>query len=320
MLSIFKLHNNFFVKKINIKKKYKKYKINNCFWIDLTNPNNKEIKFIKNILKQKIIQKSKLLNIEYSARFFKNKNGLHIHSFFFEKDKNDYMNIYTVGFIINNNKLYSLKEIHLKTFKIYEKKIKNKKFKKKNIYNVLLNLFEIKIEQLANEIEKISNELENLTSTILKYKNNQKFSLSISILSKKEDITSKIRICLIDTQRALKFIIRKTHLKKIQKQLIKEIIRDIESLLPYNESLFQKINFLMQTAMGFLNIEQNNILKIFSIISVIFLPPTLIAATYGMNFKYMPELNLHYSYPIIILSMFISGLIPYSYFKIKKWI
>ncbi len=319
MLNIFKLKKKKFKKIKNIKN-LKKKKIKKYFWIDLINPTKLERIYIKKIFNQKIINNLELFNIESSARFFEDKNGLHIHSFFFEKNKENYMNIYTVAFTLKNNKLYSLREKRLTIFNIYESKMINKKIKYKNIYNLILDLFEIKIEQLANEIEIISNELENLTSIILRDKNNYEFNISILILSKKENITSKIRICLIDTQRALKFLIRKINFNDIQKKITKEIIIDIESLLSYNESLFQKINFLIQAAMGFLNIEQNNILKIFSIISVIFLPSTLIASIYGMNFKYIPELNWHYGYPITIAIIFLSGLIPYTYFKIRKWV
>ncbi len=319
MLYIFK-HKNKIFRKIKTLNYIKKEKLKRNYWIDLINPSNIEITYIKKTFNQKIIKNFELLNIEYSARFFKDKNGLHIYSFFVEKNFEDYMNIYTVAFILKKNKLYSLRKRELKIFKIYKYKIINKKTKYKNIYNLILDLFEIKIEQLANDIEIISKDLENLTSIILTYQNNQQFNMSISILSKKENMTSKIRICLTDTKRAIKFLIRKINFDNIQKKLYKEIITDIESLLIYNESLFQKINFLMQSAMGFLNIEQNSILKIFSIISVIFLPPTLISSIYGMNFKYIPELNWHYGYPITISIIFLSGLIPYTYFKFKKWI
>ncbi len=317
MLNIFKLKKNSLIKlKIHKKKK----KIKNYIWVDLINPTENERKYVQNILKQKIIKKTKLFDIEASARFFKDKDGLHIHSFFFYKDIKDKMNNLTVAFTIKKNKIYSLREIELPAFRFYRIKTKNQILIQCNPYELLLNLFEIKIEQLANEIEKVYKDLEYWTYVILRYQNNQEFNKSILILSKKEDITSKIRICLIDTQRALIFLIKKNILKKYQKEQSKEIIRDIESLLPHNESIFQKINFLMQAAMGFLNIEQNRIIKILSVISVIFLPSTLLTSTYGMNFKYMPELKLKYGYPITIIIMFILGLISYFYFKIKKWL
>lgn len=90
---------------------------------------------------------------------------------------------------------------------------------------------------------------------------------------------------------------RKARLPGGQLEQAREILRDIESLLPHNESLFQKVNFLMQAAMGFINIEQNRIIKIFSVVSVVFLPPTLVASSYGMNFEFMPELKVELRLP-----------------------
>ncbi len=319
MLYIFKYKKKKIIKKkIFNKKQIKKTK--DYIWVDLINPTKKEIKYVEKILKQKIIKKTKLLNIESSERFFKDKNGLHVHSFFFYKDTEDCINNITVAFIIKNNKIYTLREIELPVFRFYRIKIKNKKIKKYNTYDLLLNLFEIKIDQLANEIENIYIDLEYLTHIILKKQNNKKFSYSISILAKKEDIISKIRICLIDTQRALIFLIRKNILTYNQRELSRDIIRDIESLLPYNESLFQKINLLMESSMGFLNIEQNRIIKILTVISIIFIPSSIISSIYGMNFKFIPELKWKYGYSITIINMFILSLIWYIYLKIKKWL
>ena len=135
-----------------------------------------------------------------------------------------------------------------------------------------------------------------------------------------EDIGWKVRLCLMDTQRALNFLVRKARLPAGQLEQAREILRDIESLLPHNESLFQKVNFLMQAAMGFINIEQNRIIKIFSVVSVVFLPPTLVASSYGMNFEFMPELRWSFGYPGAIVFMILAGLAPYLYFKRKNWL
>ncbi len=316
MINIFKIKKKNLIKiKINKKKKIKKY-----IWVDLINPTEKERQYVNNKLKQKIIKKPKLFNLEASSRFFKDKDGIHVHSFFFYKDTKDYINNSTVAFTIKNNKIYSLRDIELPAFRLYRIKNKNKILIDYNPCELLLNLFEIKIDQLANEIENVYKDLEYLTYIILRDQNNQKFNKSISILSKKEDITSKIRICLIDTQRALNFLIKENILKYSQRELAREIIRDTESLIPHNESIFQKINFLMQAAMGFLNIEQNKIIKIFSVISIIFLPPSLLTSTYGMNFKNIPELNWKYGYPITLTAMLVLSLISYIYFKFKKWL
>ena len=124
----------------------------------------------------------------------------------------------------------------------------------------------------------------------------------------------------MDTQRALGFLVRKTRLPANQLEQAREILRDIESLQPHNESLFQKVNFLMQAAMGYINIEQNKIMKFFSVVSVMFLPETLVASTYGMNFEFMPELHFKYGYPMAIGLMIGAAITPYIYFKRKGWL
>lgn len=151
-------------------------------------------------------------------------------------------------------------------------------------------------------------------------KREHNFDDALAELTELEDASSKVRLCLMDTQRALSFLLRKTRLPNNQLEQARDIMRDIESLQPHNESLFQKVNFLMQAAMGFINIEQNRIMKFFSVVSVMFLPATLVASTYGMNFEFMPELKFQYGYPMAIGLMICAAATPYLYFKRKGWL
>ncbi len=316
MFNIFKFKNKKLIQvKINNIKRIKNFK--KYIWIDIIQPNKKEQKYIKNIFGQKIIFQKNFLNIETSARVFKSNKCLYIRSFFLQKKRKKYSEIFTIIFIIKNNTIFSFREKEISIFRLFILKSK-KKFFKKNPYEVLLNILEIKVEQLANEIEINYNYLEYLAKKILNNKD-KKFNKFIFKLSTEEDCISKIRICLLDTQRTIKLLIRKKFFNSKQKKITKIIIRDIESLLPHNESLFQKVNFLIQSVMEFLNIEQNKITKILTIISIIFLPPTLIASIYGMNFQYIPELQWHYGYTITIFNMLILSFLPYIYFKFKKW-
>ncbi|SUC05169.1 magnesium transport protein CorA [Pasteurella canis] len=189
-----------------------------------------------------------------------------------------------------------------------------------NAYEVLLDLFETKIEQLADVIETVYSDLEKLSRVILDGTQGEAFDQALSTLTEQEDTSSKVRLCLMDTQRALSFLVRKTRLPANQLEQAREILRDIESLQPHNESLFQRVNFLMQAAMGFISIEQNRIIKIFSVVSVIFLPPTLVASNYGMNFDVMPELGLKFGYPMALGLMALAAFAPYWYFKRKGWL
>ncbi|WP_086955069.1 magnesium/cobalt transporter CorA, partial [Xenorhabdus innexi] len=202
----------------------------------------------------------------------------------------------------------------------YRMRARNQTMVDGNAYELLLDLFETKIEQLADVIENIYSVLESLSRVIMNGKQGDEFDSALSNLAEQEDIGWKVRLCLMDSQRALNFLVRRTRLPANQLEQAREILRDIESLLPHNESLFQKVNFLMQAAMGFINIEQSRIIKIFSVVSVVFLPPTLVASSYGMNFEFMPELHWTFGYPGAIGLMIAAGLAPYLYFKRKNWL
>ena len=286
--------------------------IDSAIWIDLIDPSSEEREILHQGLGQNLASYLELEDLEASARFFEDEDGLHLHSFFYCQDEDDYADISTVAF--------TLRDRELPAFRLYRMRSRIQKLEACNAYELLLDLFETKIEQLADVIETIYADLEQLSRVILDGKQGEAFDRALSTLTEQEDASSKVRLCLMDTQRALSFLVRKTRLPASQLEQAREVLRDIESLQPHNESLFQKVNFLMQAAMGFINIEQNRIIKIFSVVSVIFLPPTLVASNYGMNFKEMPELGFEFGYPMALGLMLLAAFAPYIYFKRKGWL
>lgn len=287
-------------------------------WVDLVEPEEDERQRVQSELGQSLATRPELDDIEASARFFEDEDGLHIHSFFYYEDAEDHAGNSTVAFTIREGRLFTLRERELPAFRLYRMRARNQMLVDGNAYELLLDLFETKIEQLADEIENIYSDLEKLSRVIMEGQQGDEYDEALSTLAELEDIGWKVRLCLMDTQRALNFLVRKARLPASQLEQAREVLRDIESLLPHNESLFQKVNFLMQAAMGFINIEQNRIIKIFSVVSVVFLPPTLVASSYGMNFEFMPELKWSFGYPGAILLMILAGLAPYLYFKRKN--
>ncbi|MEI4220303.1 MAG: magnesium/cobalt transporter CorA [Candidatus Dasytiphilus stammeri] len=294
--------------------------LEDSIWLDLIEPEVRERERIQKILGQSLATRPELRDIEASARFFEDRDGLHIHSFFFYEDFKEHAGNVTVAFTIRDGRLYTLRERELPTFRLYRIRSRSQVLLEGNAFELMLDLFETKIEQLADEIETIYSELEQLSRIIMRGNCDEESDEALSLLAGLEDIVWKVRLCLMDTQRALNFLARKNRLPLKQIEQSREILRDIESLLPHNESLLQKVNFLLQAAMGFINIEQNRIIKIFSVVSVIFLPPTLVASSYGMNFDYMPEIKWMWGYPTAILLMFLTGAAPYAYFKYRKWL
>lgn len=319
MLSAFKLSNNR-LSRLELDESDESDDLTSSIWVDLVEPEEGERERVQSELGQSLTTRPELDDIEASARFFEDEDGLHIHSFFYYEDAEDHAGNSTVAFTIRDGRLYTLRERELPAFRLYRMRARNQTLVDGNAYELLLDLFETKIEQLADEIENIYSDLEALSRVIMEGQQGDEYDAALSTLAEQEDIGWKVRLCLMDTQRALNFLIRKARLPSGQLEQAREVLRDIESLLPHNESLFQKVNFLMQAAMGFINIEQNRIIKIFSVVSVVFLPPTLVASSYGMNFEFMPELRWSFGYPGAISLMIIAGLAPYLYFKRKNWL
>ena len=140
-------------------------------------------------------------------------------------------------------------------------------------------------------------------------------------IAREEDLNGRIRRNVHDTRRAVSFLTRGKFLGPDQMEDARQILRDIESLDGHTSFLFGKINFLMDATVGFININQNKIIKIFSVASVAMLPPTLIASIYGMNFKAgFPELEWEYGYPFSLVLMFVSIAVPFWFFGKKGWL
>nr|BBC69164.2 Fluorescent Mg2+ indicator [synthetic construct] len=189
-----------------------------------------------------------LEDIEASARFFEDDDGLHDHSFFFFEDAEDHAGNSTVAFTIRDGRLFTLRERELPAFRLYRMRARSQSMVDGNAYELLLDLFETKIEQLADEIENIYSDLEQLSRVIMEGHQGDEYDEALSTLAELEDDGWAVALCLMDTQRALNFLVRKARLPGGQLEQAREILRDIESLLPHNESLFQKVNFLMQAA------------------------------------------------------------------------
>lgn len=185
--------------------------------------------------------------------------------------------------------------------------------------SIALNLLEIKVDGLADELEDATRQLELLSTRVLR-RVEVDFEESLDVLAVQEDLNGKVRVALMDTQRDLTFLQRRGRFDTEQLEWVQELLRDVDTLLPHNTFLTEKVNFLLNSAMGFINLEQNKIIKTFSIAAVVFLPPTLVASIYGMNFDLMPELHSAWGYPLALVAMVASAIAPYLYFKRKGWL
>lgn len=186
---------------------------------------------------------------------------------------------------------------------------------------VLLKLFDADAEYSADTLENIYDELEKVSKQVLAGDVTDALAGEVlGAIARQEDLNGRIRRNVMDTRRAVSFMMRSKMLNSEQFEEARQILRDIESLDNHTAFLFDKINFLMDATVGFININQNKIIKIFSVASVALLPPTLIASVYGMNFKFMPELDWSLGYPYALALMVASALGPMWYFRKRGWL
>ena len=287
-------------------------------WLDLVDPTDDERNMVTAGAQQELPGKEDVEEIEASARSYENESGLHIHSLFLHDVEGRPHNT-SVAFTLSGDRLFTLREREIPAFRLLRMRARRDPEAARDAFSTFLSLFETKIDDLADTIEDVYQGLEAVGAEVLK-KTESSMEEALDALARHEDTNGKVRLCLMDTQRALTFLLRRGRMEPEQSDRARELLRDIESLLPHNSFVFDKINFLMDAAQGFINIEQNQIIKIFSIAAVVFLPPTLVASIYGMNFEFMPELKWMFGYPAALVLMVLSGIAPYWYFKRKNWL
>jgi len=287
-------------------------------WIDAQDTSDEERERLEVLLHTELPESDDVEEIESSARYFTDASGIHVHSLFITQSEGR-VDTSTVAFILQPGRLITVRESELADFRLLRMRARRGQVDAHSAQALLLTIFEQKVENLADAIEDLHHELEKVSHTVLE-DSEAELENAIDHLAEVEDNNGKIRLCLMDTQRSISFLQRQLRDQTVVQEMVPEILRDIDSLMSHTTFLFDKINFLMNTTQGFINIEQNKIIKIFSIAAVVFLPPTLVASMYGMNFKVMPELEWAFGYPWAIGLMILAGIAPYWYFKRKGWL
>jgi len=298
-------------------------------WVDLESPTLEEKRWINQHFGLLIPEDAMDEDIEESARFYEEDNGeLHIRSDFLIADEDEPRTV-RVAFILNQHNealksrgvLFSIHDEDVPVFRLLRMRARRAPGLIENDKDVLLKLFDADAEYSADTLEGIYDELEKASTLVLSADVTDALAGEVlAAIARQEDLNGRIRRNVMDTRRAVSFMMRAKMLHAEQFEEARQILRDIESLDSHTAFLFDKINFLMDATVGFININQNKIIKIFSVASVALLPPTLIASIYGMNFQFMPELGLQWGYPFALAMMLASAIVPMWYFRKRGWL
>ena len=287
-------------------------------WVDALEPDDDERALLATLFTYSLPEADEVEEIETSARCFTDQDGLHIHSLFLGYSEGRHHTV-TVAFVLQDDRLIAIRDDDLSDFRLLRLRARRGQISCQTPKELLVTLMEQKIENHADNLEDIHRQLERVGATVLE-DTDADLEDAISQLSRLEDSNGKIRLCLMDTQRDISFLIRHLPEQGEHRENLYEMLRDLETLMSHTTFLFDKINFLMDSTQGFINIRQAQIIKTFSIAAVVFLPPTLIASIYGMNFTRMPELSWTFGYPLALGLMIAAGIAPYYYFKRKGWL
>jgi len=291
----------------------KQMPLSNVLWIDLNDVPEDAESELEQFLKIYIQEEEEMEEIEISSRYIETEDTLVANSKFLLDNYDEE----PVSFIVKNNILVSVRSQELRSFNETVKKMFANPRNYPNGYYILVALLETRVEYDADMIEDMTREITRLSNQL---KNDDVSDDILIAIKELQEKTMLIRENIVDKQRVCSNMLKSEMFPTEAKNKLTIIIKDINSLFEHTRFSFDRLEYLQDTFLGLVNIQQNKIIKIFTIVSVIFLPPTLVASMYGMNFDFMPELHWRYGYLWAIGLMVLFVLFILWYFKHKKWL
>jgi magnesium transporter len=298
-------------------------------WFDLVSPTPGEDKIIERRLGIAVPTREEMQEIEVSSRLYVENGARYMTATLMCQSDTETPKTTPVTFILAGGKLVTVRYDEPRPFAIVTNKLARICSTTVSGETVLMDLLDAVIDRAADILEKNAAEVDTVSHQIFEPTERRAASRSrtynhiMRSIGRKGDLTSKVRESMASVGRLVLFVANEADGMKWPKEMraqLKVMQRDVQSISDYATYLDNKIIFLLDAVIGMVSIEQNNIIKIFSVAAVALMPPTLIASIYGMNFKHMPELDWTLGYPIAILLMIIAAILPYLYFKWRKWL
>lgn len=286
-------------------------------WLDLNNPTEQERQWVKQAYGQDLLFIEELGEIEASARFYRDEYGLHLHLYFLHNMNDNARNI-NVAFTINQNRLFTLHAEEVPELRTYYTHACAHPDQPDDAFSIMIGIAQTRIGLLADTYEKLQMELETLSRSIFSG-NERSIARVLQGLARIEDLNGKARLGLLGNRRVFQSVLRGDHAPE-HVDGINENLQDNESLMTHAIFLSERAKFLMDSAMGMINIAHSRRLGIFTVLSVVLMPPMLIASIYGMNFEHMPELKWLWGYPLALVLMLAAAVGPILYLRGRRWL
>jgi magnesium transporter len=286
-------------------------------WIDLNRLDDLEKRYISNKFGINLYEKQQQEEIESSSRYLETNKIIVANSNFLLQQGESYISD-PATFILKNNYLITHRTNEFKSFSDVSRKVLITPRSFPSGYHVMLSLFENRIDLDADLLEHIAREISRIGKFL---GTEQKADREILIrITQLQEMTMMLRQNMIDKQRMVSAMLRSDHFPKDCYDRLRMLIKDVNSLMDHITFNFDRLEYLQDTFLGLINIEQNKIIKIFTVASVVFLPPTLVASIYGMNFHVMPELSWKWGYAFAWLLIIASAVGTLMIFKRQRWL
>jgi magnesium transporter len=297
-------------------------------WIDLLNPTKDEDLLVEKCLSISVPTREEMAEIEASSRLYQ-EGGAHYMTAVVLHQKESEPPIATpVTFILSGTRLVTVRYAEPRAFQIFLGRAQKKDAVCVSGVAVMVGLLEAIIDREADRVERIQGEVDQLSQTVFGSKGGQRsragrFDVNIRTIGREGELTSRSRESLLSLDRLLTYLAHAMGERgddKAMRSRVKTASRDVQSLADHIGYLSTKITFLLDATLGMINNEQNSIIKIFSVLAVALMPPTLVGTIYGMNFKHIPEIEWLWGYPWALGLMLLSAVLPWVYFKRKGWL
>jgi magnesium transporter len=300
----------------------------NAVWIDLVKPTMAEDKAVEKLAGIAVPTREDMQEIEISSRLYIENSARYMTATLMCQSETDTPKTTAVTFILAGHRLVTVRYDEPKPFAVVEYKLGRSCSPGVTGEMVLMELLDAVIDRCADILERIGADVDIVSHDIFepeseRHGSAKRYSQILIAIGRKGDLTSKVRESLVSIGRLVTFlsaVIEGVKWSKDMREQLKTMQRDVASLTDHASYLSNKITFVLDAMLGVVNLEQNNIIKLFSVMAVVLMPPTLIASIYGMNFKDMPELEWVHGYPLALVAMVAAAVVPYWIFKWKKWL
>jgi len=286
-------------------------------WIDLLNPLPDERAFVEEKFEVELFTRQEAEEIESSSKYSENEDEINANLNYIFRTGDSYA-MDPVSFILKDNWLITQRNIQLRSFDDVFKMLRFTRRTNLNGYSVFFSIFEARIDIEADFLEDLSKRIYNAGKQLtLDRKIDEEMLLKIYHF---QELTILFREATSEIKRLFSSILRSEFFPKEEYEKLRIMIKDADSLLSHTSFNFERLEYLQNTFLGLNDMEQNKIIKIFTVVTVIFMPPTLIASIYGMNFTFMPELEWEFGYPVALSLMVLASTLTLWYFKRKNWL